>query len=737
MSDLKGKTDLNPSPADSMQLLQVITALNLIRMNLGMYPPGHSRIMESINPAFDMIQNILRNKTELLIGFSGDTVTFGETAPDKEKKNVAFRDYARSLNNLRIVSFTLHRGLKKEELMEFNRILAAKPSDIWAQGKIESIFAGAGITGIKVKVIDADHFHLRDKKELTQHRADQVLKDANFWQKLFDRLELEALKRSQSDGILTDEVKIDPVEAIRFLNKQREHWSSAVFSYEKMVNDYLSEIPKGRQVSSEEREALAGVNSLVSDLNPELKRQLIGVVERQFTLHQNTAFVEENLKCFPSDIFKEVIRQTNESGSQISPTLVNLLNKMAGTRGAQAAPNRVMENDFSSKNIETLLKREEYEKYVPEDYDRLLQKAVAPSSSDEDIDESRFPLHEYLKTLTHEHVDFQICQSIHCLINGELPEEDYLACSGKLARSIPELLKGGQFSFLTAVMESLRRHAHEKTTGNIHQKALSILRSLSEKETIAQHVAPFILNGTGEPAVLTEFLVSSGVQNLSWLFNLYLDPKVPLSATITMIMKGFGGNATEEAVKRLPDQDSHTIIRLLTFIREMDDRSVAPSLENLFQHEDWAVRRELIKTLIAFDDPAVIELLRKSLKAEDKEEVLEAVGLSCSYRVADLLEDLTSMLKTVVIHEENAILNEWIAGELAKTGHKSVIPHLEKIAATWFSFSPKHLTGMKVALYRNLNHFPKNQILKLLQKGNKSRNKEIRKISAKILKSKE
>ena len=125
-------------------------------------------------------------------------------------------------------------------------------------------------------------------------------------------------------------------------------------------------------------------------------------------------------------------------------------------------------------------------------------------------------------------------------MDEEIAEEDYLACSGKLARSLPELLKAGQFLFLTTVMETLRRHAREKSIENIRQKALSLLRSLSEKETIARHVAPFILKGTGEPAVLTPFLISSGMQNLSWLFDLYLDPKAPLSATITEIMKGFG-----------------------------------------------------------------------------------------------------------------------------------------------------------------------------------------------------
>jgi hypothetical protein len=283
-------------------------------------------------------------------------------------------------------------------------------------------------------------------------------------------------------------------------------------------------------------------------------------------------------------------------------------------------------------------------------------------------------------------------------------------------------------------METLHRHARDKSGEPIRQKALSLLRSLMDKETLARHVAPFILRGAGNLSELKTFLISSGVQNLSWLFDLYLDPKAPVSTRIIEIMKEFGSNTTEEALKRLPGRDKHTIIRLLALIREIADRSAASSLKKLFRHEDWTVRREVLKTLAELGDPGVIELLRKSLKAENHEEVLEAVSLSCRYRVNDLLEDLTSMIKTVVIRRESARCNEWIIGELAKTQNPSVIPHLERIAAVWFSLSPEHLSRMKVALYGNLHHFPKSQVLKLLRKGYRSRNKQIRAACVKILK---
>ena len=377
---------------------------------------------------------------------------------------------------------------------------------------------------------------------------------------------MEAAKQSQDGGIPADLENIDPAEAIRAINQQREQWPSAVFSYETMVRDYISEVSTGRPIDDEKAGLLTSVNSLVGGLHPQLKKQLIDVVERQITLHPESWVLTEKLRCFPHDLFKEILLQTNERGGQISPALVNFLKKMSDIQEISALPDRAADKDFTSKDIETLLKREDYENYVPDDYDRVLKKASETSTSQADSDESRFPLQEYLKTLTYERVDFRICQLLHSLMDEEIAEEDYLACSGKLGRSLPGLLKAGQFVFLTALLETLRRHSHDKPAEQVRQKAQSLLKPLLEKETIARCATPFILEGAGDPAPLTQFLISSGVQNLSWLFDLYLDPKTSPSPMFTAIIKGFGRSATGEALKRLPVQDAPSIIRLLTLI---------------------------------------------------------------------------------------------------------------------------------------------------------------------------
>ncbi len=727
------KTVADPPSAESTQLLHLIAFLNIVRLNIGMYPHGHLRITESIDHAFEMIQNILREKTEFVVGFSGDSIMFGETASEREKKNDSFRDYARSLNNLRIVSFTLHRGVTREDIREFNRILATRPADIWGLGEIESVFSQAGINGIKIQVIDAAHFNLDEKKGTLPTRTGIKPKEKHFWPEFLTRVKPDHAEMTQNDSLPGTSWRMDPLEAVRILNGRQEHWPSAVASYEKMVHDHFTATPEDKKKGTENSKTLTDVNALFGELNPELKRQLIEVVERQMLLHPETDPLAEDMRCFPEEIFKEIIRQTNERGEQISPTLVNLLKKMASTGETPASSPPAGEEAFSSREVETLLNREEYESYVPKDYDRLLKKASENGSSVEDLDESRFPLQEHLKTLARENVDLRVCQLALSLMDEPVATEDYLACLGKLERSIPELLKEGQFLFLTALMGALRRHAQEKNDENVRQKAVSLLQLLSEKESVAKAVTPFVLYGTGGTAVLTQFLISSEVHHIAWLFDLYLDPEEPLSETLTEVMKGFGKIATGEAIKRLSDPDTQTNTRLHLFIRELGDKSIAFYLKSLFNRKECQAKMGILEALIHLDDPAVIELLKGSLKSRNENEVLEAVRLSCRYRVVELLDDLADMLKTPVLRKENIDLQECVVAELAKTGHPSVIPVLDRISSTRFSFSPEALHRMKMALYSNIRHFPENRAMKLLLDGYASRDKEVRAICEKIL----
>jgi hypothetical protein len=713
------KAGEKPSSAEVKQIPRIISALNIIRMNIGMYPPGHIRITESFGSSFAVIQKALRNRSELTFDVGDETLIFGENVLDK--KNAAVRDYARTLNSLRILSLSLHSDLKKEDLIEFNRIISSKPSDIFAQGKIEDILAKAGIISIKVKEADAEIYNLSGERMIVPDEAKKRIKGKELWHDFISRLKAFD--------------NLDSKEAIRFLNEQRQLWQVAASNYEGVIKDYFQEIHEGREIDADHYETLTKVSSIIRDLHPALKKQFLEVVERQISLQPETSLIMENIKCFPREIFLEIVGQANERKSQVSPALIMILQKMSTIEEGKTTDKEMNEGNLSREDMEKLLKREEHEKYVPEEYDQMLKKAAHTSRSDSDIDEDKFPLQEFLKTITEDQVGFRICQFLLALMDEETTDDDYLEYATKLTRAVPELIKAGQFLFLTDVIETLRRHGQEreKRSAKISQKALASLKPFSDQEYMAKYVAPFILQGLTDTKVMTKFLTASGSQNVSWLFDLYLDSPSPESTVLLDILKSFGESAIDEAVKTLTGQSPQKIVHSLIFLRAAADKSVVPYLNSLFDHEDWNVKREVIKTLFYYNNSAVIDILRKSLRSRNREELLNAVSLTCTYRVRDLLDDLMSLLKIYFIREEDTVLNDWIIKQIGATGDSAFVPSLEKISQIKFSLTPRQLSRMKLILYGSLVNFPRESVQKILERGRRSHNKKIKTFCVKIL----
>ena len=95
--------------------------------------------------------------------------------------------------------------------------------------------------------------------------------------------------------------------------------------------------------------------------------------------------------------------------------------------------------------------------------------------------------------------------------------------------------------------------------------------------------------------------------------------------------------------------------------------------------------------------------------------------------------ELMSLLKTFYIREEDAILNEWIVRGLGNTGNPWAVPYMEMIMAVRFTLSPQWLSQMKEILYESLEHFPRQTVQSLLERGSKSWNRRIRANCLKII----
>jgi len=140
---------------------RLIYALNFIKMQVGMYPEGHSMISQGLDSVLDVLQEIFALKGQITINVEDDALYVGEDILDKKNRNNA--QFAKWLNDQYITSITLSRGLTRDELLKFQNILVMKTSDIML-GNIEKVFADSRIAHIKVKSLDLGYFSSTDDK---------------------------------------------------------------------------------------------------------------------------------------------------------------------------------------------------------------------------------------------------------------------------------------------------------------------------------------------------------------------------------------------------------------------------------------------------------------------------------------------------------------------------------------------------------------------------------------------
>ncbi len=716
------------SLADLRQIARIISGLNLLKMNIGMYPAGHASIGQSADQAYAILKDYFQGRPDLNIGVTGDTLLINDQFLDKNNKN--FQEYARVLHIFRVIFLKLKSNVTRQELFEFSKILTSKPSDVRQMEKLEGLLTRLSIKGIEVRTIDTEYFQLSEEKKPRQKAGED-----DFWREFIVQMSTDQPKCSFDSPGAAPTVSPAFLEIIRKLNENSHLWKNAVTGYEKMVGNYLHEHQADAHVKAEKHEVLGVIANLMDHFHPELKEQLLGAAQKQLSLQLETALGLENLNYLPEEMLSVIIQLANERQRQIPPAFLMLLTRLSTTGNNVSLHSTAPQQNLTTPEMERILKKEKYEEYIPEKYDQMLKKLSDPLSFD-DAAEKVFPLSEYLKSLEDENIDLGICQLVFALLEEEQDEENYLAYSNRLALSIPGLLKKEQFSFLMRMIETLRGHGHKNGSEKIRRQALSLLSVITAPETIAPNITPFLLSGK-DTAEAANFLVLSGSENIPWLFDLFLDPSAATCPTLVAVIKEYGVKAVEEATKRMTQQTPAKALRILSLLREVgNDRSI-PLLKELYACDDYTVKKEVLEILFFAHPPDAVHLLQTSLSSPNAQTLQEAVCLTILFEVSELMGQLMALFKTFYIRETDTILNELIVRQLCRSGHSWAVPYLETIAAVRLTLSPRRLSLVKEILFASLENFRRQDVQALLEKGSKSWNGKIRESCLKIMAQKE
>ncbi len=740
------KEDTQPSPPqraerevplDMRLLSEAVIELNISRKNVGIYPPGHIQITNSIERAFKLLQQLFEIRAEMTLGVAKDTLLVGQDYFDR--KNPVYRDFSLSLSQHEIAAVTFISGLEKDELVRFHRILTTKPEEIRASGGINKVMDEAGIPHIRVLAIDYGSFHVTEEQEIFKAPAKTgggEQSDSHLWQDFVTHLSAGTLAGHGQGVSLKDAEQIDPAELARLLNERKMDPNAAIESYDQIISNYVRGSAEKKQLTREQSKTIAKMNALVKGLHPELRKQFLSVAFKNVAARtEATTDAEAVLEGFTDDMVIEMLGQASAEGREISPTLAGLVSRLSRAqtdapagqsdgKGNQPAKGFVGLS-FNAEHMQKLFDREKYEEYVKDDYQEMLRRfAESPPSAG-----APFPLEEHLQSVEDGHLDFQIGRALLAFLEENIDEDDYREFAQKIVVIMPQFLDTGNFEMLWDILETLRRHSTEKPVKGIREIAGELRNFFFTPDFIAKALSAFDRWMREKGQAASGLIQALGPDTVPGLMDIYCnDESVGGRRVLFHLLCLFGEPAVREAHKRLRDPRSNTVRNLLMLIGRAGSAASIPQVKPLLKHRDPVVKLEALNTLLKLKGPEAVHYLRKAIHDDDPDVVFKAVALAGQYRMADVTEDVLSKTKRVILFETDYVENEELIRALGNIGDARAIPELEKLARASWSLYPRSLMRMKEAIYQSLARYPREKIAGLLMIGEGLNNDTIRRL---------
>jgi hypothetical protein len=483
------------------------------------------------------------------------------------------------------------------------------------------------------------------------------------------------------------------------------------------------------------------MNALLKDLHPELRKQFLSVAFKNISSRTGSpAKAEAVIGGFTDDMVIEMLGHASAEGREISPTLAGLVGKLAHAQNdASTGPRQGNDRQpaqgsvatvFQPEHMQKLFDREKYEEYVTDDYQKMLRQLSENSPAAVE----QFPLAEELQSLEDEHLDFQIGRALLAFLEEHIDEEDYKEFAHKIVAIMPQFLETGNFEMLWDILETLRRHATDKPIQGIREIAAESRKFFFDPEFIARVLSAFdrLMKEKGQAA--SGLIQSLGPETIPGLMDIFCNDEAPGGRRILFnLLCLFGDPAVREAQKRLRDPREHTVRNLLIFIGRAGSAASIPHIKPLLRHKDPMVRLEVLSALLKFKDPEAINLLRNAIHDKDPDFASQAVALAGHYRITDVVGDVLSKIKRVILFETDYAENEEIIKVLGNIGDARAVPELEKLAGASWSLYSSSLMHMKETIYASLARYPREKIAGLLRIGEKLNSETIRRTCSQLM----
>ena len=702
-------------PLDAKLLSEAVIELNISRRSVGMYPPEHPIVKESIDRAFHCLQKLFEIRPVITLGVAGDTLVVDEYKLDR--KNPVFREFATSLHDKGVAALTFSSGLSKEELAGVHELITDK--DVPAGNDLVETAKVKNIAHIIFTPLNFGSFRF------VEGARKKTSTDNDIWEDYIYCL-LEG-KLSADDGEMGLLLNIPPEEVARVVNSSiaGENFRE---SYDRVITGYL----KGKAGSRLSSESYKKFISFIENLSPELKRQFLS---KSFVhTAANIEEIEKMIADMTADDFNRIARVFAEHSSVIPVTLKNLVDKLSSINRSSAGKpdfflqNRAVVDDVEfGEDIIKLFDGDHFKVFVSEDYQRDLTEMLVKSSG-----HLRLASGVLKDECCEEVIDRTLLGVMIELLESDCASDDYQVVITKLSGHAHVFIETGRFEEILEIYNTAASHALH---GRFGQDASNMIEYFFHSEDFAAKLINALRlwgRKDRESAIRLAKALRRSV-TVPLIEELLSEPDASMRKFFLSVLKTIGPDVNPYAIKKLNDKRWFVVRNMLYLLRECEGRSYVSYIRKFAKHKNINVCIEAVKTLLYFKTPDAIQFLKLYLQSEKEDLRRAAARLAGSYRIKEAVPYLVRILEKKDVFGTESGLKTDAVRALGEIGDRSAVGALLILCDARSLFYKGYLEALKMEIFRTLENYPPDSIRELLAVGLGSDNEEIRSMSEKLM----
>jgi hypothetical protein len=701
-------------PIDARLLTDAVIELNISRRSVGLYPREHPITKESLEKAFHFLLKLFEIRSSITIGIAKDTLMVDEYT--LERKNPVFREFALSIYAKGIAAITFYSGVTSDELLGFHQLITAKDAPV-GKAFIE-LTEKKGLTHIKLSPLDMSKFSFIEGS--FREKASEV----KIWEDYIYGLLEGRLADSDAQGVI---LGLPPEAIADFINREIDEDTSEV-SYDRVITTYL----KKREDSGFRNEAFSKFVAMVQNLSAGIKQQFLRRAFNSSPVDVREA--EQTISELTQQEIETVARLFSEHTSMIPESLRNIVDKLAAAKREKGFFDMMKGGKALVDDVELdgnclgLFSDDQFKSFVGGGYQAVLERmlrGITPQDTP--------MLEEVRRECTEEVVDGAASELMLELVHLDTTDrDDFLTLLPRLFDMVNEFLETGRFIEISNVYDSLYSKALD---GKFGTDALGVVENFfSSKEIVAKMIDSFRVWGRLNREGVMRLAEALQHQLAEPLLNALAEESdtVTRSFLLSMLVR-FKDTVLPLAASRIHDKRWYVVRNALYLLRECGGEKYMNIIRPLAKHADRRVSIEALKTLLVFNAPGAFSSLRVWLDSKEPEIRDLAVKLAGNARVKEAVPHLLQLLEKrdmIGIELERKAI---IIRALGDIGDLRAVDALERLYSAKSLLFRNAIQEMRLEIFRNLRNYPPWSIRPLLERGLRSENNEIRKISEEAL----